>query len=132
MQASIDALVESVRSAGHEVIVSVSGEPRPLSPDRATVTLRVLQEMLTNALRHGLRGTAIDVAWDWTATDSVQVVVTNRIAAPQGEMGLGIVGMRRRLESVGGQLVTGVDPRDSALFVASAVLPTRAPETVLP
>jgi signal transduction histidine kinase len=130
-QASLDGLVESVRSAGHEVKVIVEGDPRPLSPDRASVVYRVMQEMLTNALRHGERGAAITVTWDWSAADKMRMAVTNTIASAHTEQGLGIVGMRRRLEAVGGELVTGVDPADASRFVATALLPTHAPGAVL-
>ena len=54
-RASLDSLVEGVRSAGHEVTRPWSGSPRPLPPELDVVAFRVLQEMLTNALKHGRR-----------------------------------------------------------------------------
>ncbi len=49
---SVDALVQSVRQAGLPVDLRVSGEARPLSPGIDITVFRIVQEALTNALRH--------------------------------------------------------------------------------
>ena len=44
---------------------TVVGQPQPLPPELATVAYRVLQEMLTNALKHGRRGDPVHVEQHW-------------------------------------------------------------------
>jgi len=58
-------LVEGVRATGREVVVDEVGEPAPLPPELEVVAHRVLQEMLTNAVRHGQRGRPIRVERHW-------------------------------------------------------------------
>ena len=52
----LDRLIGNLRDSGHEVVCSQEGMPQPLSSGRRPVVYRVLQEMLTNAIRHGRRG----------------------------------------------------------------------------
>jgi signal transduction histidine kinase len=142
----LDALVEGVRAAGNEVRVSVLGVPATLPPELDVVAYRVLQEMLTNALKHGLRGTPVLVeqAWadQWSA-DELRLEVTNEVPAEAGPAGdltqpvrvaaepespagsMGLASMRQRLEAVGGRL--DVRLRDRT-FTATAWVPLRARE----
>ena len=60
--AEVDVLLESARGAGFTVADQETGEPHPLPPELQTVAHRVLQEMLTNAIRHGSRKAPIRVA----------------------------------------------------------------------
>jgi signal transduction histidine kinase len=62
---SLDALLEGVQTAGNDVRSSVVGSPRPLPPELDVVAFRVLQEMLTNALKHGRRGEPVLVERHW-------------------------------------------------------------------
>ena len=55
----LDSLVDGVRASGHEVASTEVGTPQPLPPDLEVVAFRVLQEMLTNAIKHGRRGAPI-------------------------------------------------------------------------
>lgn len=120
--ADLDSLIDGVRGAGTAVESVVEGEPRPLPPERALVAYRTLQEMLTNALKHG--GGGIAAATEWSA-DELRISVRNR--AVEGvdpvDAGSGIPGMRDRLASVGGRLETGIE---QSTFSAVAVLPLRS------
>ncbi|WP_460853559.1 sensor histidine kinase [Nocardioides montaniterrae] len=134
----LDTLIDGVRASGHEVISAEIGEPRPLPPELATVAYRVLQEMLTNAIRHGRRDEPVHVERHWQ--DELRIEVSNVIdSATQETMplhaigdvppapGNGLQGMARRLESVGGRL--DVRPRDvggTATFTVTAWLPAGA------
>ncbi|MEZ0579318.1 sensor histidine kinase [Nocardioides sp. MH1] len=133
----LDTLVEGVRASGHEVISTEIGEPRPLPPELATVAYRVLQEMLTNAIRHGRRDEPLHVERHWQ--DELRIEVSNVVDTAGVETvpiaardvapapGNGLEGMRRRLESVGGRL--DVRPRSGAgfpTFTVTAWLPTSA------
>jgi signal transduction histidine kinase len=134
----LDTLVEGVRASGHEVISTEIGEPRPLPPELETVAYRVLQEMLTNAIRHGRRDEPVHVERHWQ--DELRIEVRNVIDTASVETvplpaladgglapGHGLEGMRRRLESVGGRL--DVRPRTGLgdpTFTVTAWVPTRA------
>ena len=120
----LPALVDAVRAAGVPVTVHVTGRVVRLEPPADHTAYRILQESLTNVLRHGgtkaralVRmsydpiGLAIEVTDDG-AGDS---------AAWAGESGHGLGGMRERAESVGGTLTAG--PRPGGGFVVSARLP---------
>lgn len=124
----LDTLIEATRASGNDITVTDSGAPRPLPPELATVAFRVLQEMLTNAIKHGRRDTAITITRDWG--DQLRIAVTNHAEpgadGPEPSRGNGIDGMRRRLASVGGSLRVHIAAEPGAIFVASASLPLRA------
>lgn len=129
--ADLDSLVDGVRSAGHEVRTTVTGTPRPLPPELATVVYRVLQEMLTNALKHGRRDTPVDVDQAWG--DELRLTVRNTCGQPMATASttLGVAGMERRLASVGGRLErtrTGA-PDGTEVHEAMATIPLHIPST---
>jgi signal transduction histidine kinase len=131
----LDRLVEGVRAAGDDVRSSVAGTPQPLPPDLDVVAFRVLQEMLTNALKHGRRGQPIHVDRQWHGELRIEVEnVVDRVAGSRtvGE-GMGLPGMRRRLESVGGRLDTRERERDEVVtWTSTAWLPLHTdPGTVI-
>ncbi|WP_126688249.1 sensor histidine kinase [Nocardioides ferulae] len=131
----LDSLIEGVRASGHQVVSTEYGTPQPLPPELEVVAFRVLQEMLTNALKHGSRDQPVRVErhWEGELRIEVQNVVEpvpeeTRPVAVAGTQpvagGQGVDGMRRRLESVGGRL----DVRrrhDPPTFTATAWLPVR-------
>lgn len=145
----LDELVEGVRAAGHDVRASEVGTPRPMPPELETVAFRVLQEMLTNAIRHGRRDTPVLVERHWDG--ELRLEVRNSIAVAAGVpdddltrpigavdpdpdtvppaapgAGHGLEGMRRRLEAVGGRLdVRRREEADGPTFTATAWVPTR-------
>ncbi|MBI9113665.1 sensor histidine kinase [Sanguibacter suaedae] len=127
----LDELLTGARRSGHPVVLAESGRPRPLEPDVAGVAYRVLQEMLTNALRHGRPSASLQVRRDWG--DELRMSVANdrpvtepgQPAASVAETGsgLGLPGMQKRLASVGGRLdVTAT----ATTWTATAHLPVRA------
>lgn len=105
----LDDLVAGVRASGHEVVSSEVGARQPLPPELEQVAFRVLQEMLTNAMKHGLRGEPIFVERHWpdgSWVGELRIEVRNVVAPPDGSApgGQGLDGMRRRLEATGGRL----------------------------
>ena len=125
----LDRLIDGVSSAGYDVRADVIGTPRSLSPELDAVAFRVLQEMLTNALKHGTRDGGVVVVREWGEQD-LRIEVTNAVspevgARPDGGLGLG--GMQRRLESVGGTLMASPSraPDGSPTFRATAWVPLR-------
>ncbi|MEU5892128.1 sensor histidine kinase [Streptomyces sp. NPDC047461] len=114
-------LIATCESAGVEVTVVTQGEPRPLSPGVDLTAYRIIQEALTNVTKHGA-GTGASVRL--TYSDSrVLISVTNDAATtssvPGG--GYGLMGMRERAHSVGGDLHAG--PRPEGGFEVATALP---------
>lgn len=112
------------------------GTPRPLAPDTSVLARRVLQEMLTNALKHGdpEGGMEVTIQWGSGLTLAVRNAVrpdTQLDAERRGDEpaagGLGLGGMRRRLESAGGRLAVEEDARS---FCATATVPLAGARTV--
>jgi signal transduction histidine kinase len=149
---SLDQLVEGVRSSGHEVVSTVVGQPQPLPPELETVAYRVLQEMLTNAIKHGRRDSPVTVERHWEGELRIEVrnVVQAEEPAPALDVtqpirsiagddtahvpaaasdetpGQGVDGMRRRLEAVGGRLdVRRREEAGGQTFTATAWVPVR-------
>lgn len=128
----LDSLVDGVRSAGNDVRSTVTGTPRPMPPELDVVAFRVLQEMLTNALKHGRRGEPITVDRCFDA-DTLSIEVRNLAAyAPVDSAGaeirpgVGLTGMHRRLEAVGGRLaVRRDDVAEGQVFSTTAWVPLR-------
>lgn len=122
--ADLDELFHRVRAAG--VALDVVIQPAPLAEPAAAVQLavyRIMQEALTNALRHGLDPSVrVRLAW---FDDRVVLSVRNArsAAAPSGTPGTGghgLIGMRERAQLVGGSLTAGVEYGE---FVVEARLP---------
>lgn len=119
----LDEVIAMVQDAGAPVDSRTEGTPRSLPPDVATVAVRVLQEMLTNALRHGVPDAEIRVDRIWR--DGLTLVTSNDYvpnpAGPTAQReGTGLSGMRHRVEAIGGRLhVTRTDAR----FTVRAWLP---------
>ncbi|MFD7933563.1 sensor histidine kinase [Streptomyces sp. NPDC059755] len=122
-------LIATCESAGVEVSVTTEGEPRPLSPGVDLTAYRIIQEALTNVTKHGAgRGARVRL----TYSDSrLLVSVTNdgtAASVPVPEGGYGLMGMRERAHSVGGDLHAG--PRPEGGFEVATALPLHllAPE----
>lgn len=141
----LDSLVDGVRASGHQVVSTEEGMPQPLPPELETVAYRVLQEMLTNSIRHGRRDGVVYVERHWEGELRIEVrnVVdtsaeeTAPIAAAVLDGGAhtggaksgghGLEGMRRRLESTGGRLdVRRRQEESGPTFTATAWLPLRS------
>jgi signal transduction histidine kinase len=129
LRTDLDTLIDATRASGNDIAVADTGVLRPLPPELATVAFRVLQEMLTNAIKHGRRDEAITVLRDWG--DKLRLTVSNHVddqadASAASRDGNGIDGMRRRLESVGGSLDVRPASDSREIFTASATMPVRA------
>lgn len=126
--ARLPELVEQAASTGLRVDVATEGEPRPLSPGADLAAFRIVQEALTNVVRHsGSRtarvrivhtpgGLSLQVDDDGPATGS-----------DAGGSGNGLAGMRERAAALGGTIVAG--PRPDGGFRVRADLPVQQKET---
>lgn len=119
----LDSLLESARTGGVRVSSAVSGTPRPLPPGMDLSAYRILQEALSNAMRHA-PGSAVRVELAY-APRSLVIKVRNDTTpgAPHDENGAGhgIIGMRERAVMLGGHLEAG--PAKDGGFLVTAVLP---------
>lgn len=120
--ADLEELYTHVRAAGVRLRVDV--DPAPPGEPPAAVQLavyRILQEALTNALRHGASGGPVDVRLAWLP-DRVELVVRNPLppGPPTPKAGHGLIGMRERAQLTGGRLDAA---GESGEFVVRAEIP---------
>ena len=118
----IDGLIEQVQRAGLQVALAVEGEPRPLEPGIDLCAYRIVQEGLTNALKHAGRSRA-EVVLRY-APDALEVRVCDDGAAAAVVVdgaGQGLIGMRERVALYSGELEAG--PREGGGFEIRARLP---------
>ncbi|MBD7958242.1 sensor histidine kinase [Microbacterium sp. Sa4CUA7] len=121
--ADLEELYAQVRSAGVDLRVDVDPMPPGVPPAAIQLAVyRILQEALTNALRHGAGGAVtVELAWH---PDRVTILVHNPFAdAPAPDdlaRGHGLIGMRERALLAGGTLDAG---REGGAFVVRASLP---------
>lgn len=124
--AAIDDLISSFASSGLAVRDERSGTPRPLSGSAEVAAYRVVQEALTNAHKHG-GGTAC-VALRYN-DDGLSIVASNPVIGHGNDThdhGFGLIGMRERVEAVGGALEAGPSD-DGQQFEIAATIPRKDP-----
>jgi signal transduction histidine kinase len=119
--AHLDALVKHVRDAGLPVEVRVEGRPRDLAPGIDLSAYRIVQEALTNALKHAGRAQAVVLVRYGDDLLELEVVDTGAGGANGGGSGHGLAGMRERVAVFGGELESG--PRGDGGYAVRATLP---------
>ncbi|MFE7467899.1 sensor histidine kinase [Streptomyces sp. NPDC057499] len=119
----LDELIGNARTAGLAVTATTTGQRRPLSPGVELSAFRIVQEALSNAIRHA-PGAPVRVEVGHQP-DGVMVRVTNtapaRPAPPARGEGHGLLGMRERTAMLGGELAAGPTPDGG--FDVTAILP---------
>ncbi len=124
----LDALAQSMSDAKLTVVISVDGERRPVTPTVDVSAYRIVQEALTNTIKHAGASRA-DVHLTYRRGE-LELEITddgrgNGDTAPsRNGGGLGLIGMRERAGLHGGQLSAG--PVAGGGFAVRATLPTRA------
>jgi signal transduction histidine kinase len=124
--ADLPALVDHVRAADVPVDLHIDGDARPLADGTELSVYRLIQESLTNAVRHGGPGVTARVSLAY-GVDVLEVLVTDdgqggSADAPEGE-GHGLVGMRERIAVLGGRFSAG--PRPNGGFRVHATIPVQ-------
>jgi signal transduction histidine kinase len=116
---SLETLIGTVRGAGLPVDLTVEGTTRELPPGTDLAAYRVVQEALTNALRHAGPARAW-VRVHWGADELTLEVTNDGRTSPDGN-GYGQVGMQERLRIYGGRLESGARPEGG--YVVRAHVP---------
>ncbi|WP_405991875.1 sensor histidine kinase [Streptomyces sp. NBC_00986] len=143
----LDALMENTRTAGLDVRSEIRGEARPLAPGVELSAYRIIQEALSNALRHAPGSTvAVEVTH---LPEGLQLTVTNsrprQAVQPSLGAGHGLLGMRERASMLGGHLtatrtfqggfaIVAFLPRDGVALPDEPVDPDQlpVPEIIFP
>ena len=125
---SLPELIDNVREAGLNVTYDVTGEPRDLPALLGLTAYRIVQEGLTNTLKHAGPGARTSVTLDFER-EMLTVVVTDdgrgAGVAPSADPGHGLVGMRQRASVSGGTVSAG--PKAGGGYEVIARLPYNLP-----
>jgi signal transduction histidine kinase len=120
--ARLDDLARQVRDAGLPVHLQVDGEPVPLPPGLDVAAYRVVQEALTNALRHAQDAHRVCIRVGYGPRElTLEIADDGRPGAEPRADAHGLVGMRERVALYGGRLTAGPGPEGG--FVVTARLP---------
>ncbi|RSM90651.1 sensor histidine kinase [Kibdelosporangium aridum] len=112
-------LTASFASAGLTVEVTIEGTQQPLSPDVDLAAFRIIQEALTNVTKHAKVDTAtVRLSYH---DNQLTITVDNHGKPATVGAGFGLIGMRERARSAGGQLHAG--PRPEGGFTVTTELP---------
>ncbi|MEU8796272.1 sensor histidine kinase [Spirillospora sp. NPDC048819] len=123
--AELDDLIEHVRASGVAVTFEMDGTPPAMSDGRQLTVYRIVQEALTNTLKHGGPRVAAAVRLRY-AEDALEIRVDDDgrgAAAPDDGRGHGLAGMRERVAVYGGEVRAA--PRPGGGFEVVARIPVR-------
>ena len=122
---NLEVLVEQVREAGIPTLLRVEGDRPNLSPGLELSAFRIIQEALTNVLKHaGPAAVAVNVRYE---TSRLELSIADDGAVQRADLdepvrpGYGLLGMRERVALFGGELRTGPGPHGG--FVVRASIP---------
>ncbi|MEU5978382.1 sensor histidine kinase [Streptomyces sp. NPDC047315] len=125
----LSALVERFARQGPEVRLSTPDDPADWPPEVTSTVYRIVQEALTNVLRHATGARTIEVVVARAACGVTVEVADDGSPHPartRHRGGYGLVGMRERVETLGGSLHAG--PRPGPGWSVRATLPVPTPE----
>jgi signal transduction histidine kinase len=132
--AGLDRLIERTRGAGVRVTLDVSGHPRSAPASVDLSAYRIIQEALTNVVRHAGTGASCAVSIAYTDADLVIRVTDDgglpvtfpSLSVASAGTGHGIIGMRERVHLCGGTFSAGARPDGGFQVTAALPLPAVA------
>lgn len=121
----LEALVERMRSAGLSIAENVFGDSGNLTPGQQMAVYRIVQESLTNALKHGGPAAEAQIVFDWRGPGLALTVSSrgNGGIASTGSTTRGLRGMQERARLAGGWLAAGPDDDEPGRFVVTTFIP---------
>jgi signal transduction histidine kinase len=120
---ALDTVIDGARAAGVPITLAVEGAPRPLAPGLDASAYRIVQEAVTNVIRHA-GGAAASVTVRYGDETLELEVADEGDGTTSNGGGHGLVGMRERVAAFGGELEVG--PRPGHGFRVHAELPYAA------
>jgi signal transduction histidine kinase len=106
----LPALIDQVRGSGLQVVLHIEGTPTPLPAALELSAYRVVQEALTNTLKHA-QASCVDVHLQYRANQlEIEVRDNGTDNGNAAEGGSGLIGMRERVAAVGGTLSAAAAP----------------------
>jgi signal transduction histidine kinase len=130
--ARLEELIERVRVAGMPVVLRIEGTRAELPAGIDLSAFRIVQEALTNTLKHATRASQATVVLRFDPKNLTVEVCDDGTAGPAassssgtGTTGRGLIGMRERVALYGGELVAG--PRAGGGFEVRARFPLDTP-----
>lgn len=117
-------LVAQVSAAGQRVQLQITGEERPVPPGAGLAAYRLVQESLTNVIKHAGSSASTEVNVHYAPGEvHVSVLDDGRGAAAAGDgQGNGLIGMRERVTLQGGTVAAHA--RSGGGFIVTATIPT--------
>jgi signal transduction histidine kinase len=124
--ARLDDLVAAVRATGLPVTMVVRGTRQPMPESAEATVYRVVQEGLTNTMKHAADPSQVTLTLDW-AVDGLRIEITDDGQGPAGQPmdGHGLTGMAERTAMFGGCVSAG--PAPGGGWRVSAQLPVGEP-----
>ena len=119
----VDTLIRSARDAGVEATITETGDPRPLPTALDLSAFRIVQEAITNVLKHA-NASRVEVTFEYHPDKLVLSISDNGTGATRkvgAWSGHGLIGIRERVELFGGDLSTSSSPLGG--FTIRATLP---------
>ncbi|MFD2688875.1 sensor histidine kinase [Streptomyces phyllanthi] len=124
--ADLPDLLDRVRASGLEVVYGTAGRTRPLPDATGATVFRIVQEALTNTVRHAAART-VSIQLTYGESDlCIEVADDGRGPQPGSGGGHGLVGIRERAAAHGGTAVTGQGP-DGRGFQVQVRIPVPSP-----
>jgi signal transduction histidine kinase len=126
--AQLERLIEQLRRAGLEIELTVEGQPRPLAQGVDLSAYRIIQEALTNVVKHAA-GASTKVTLMYQAQGMELTIIDNEGTAPtavrqEPSDGHGVIGMRERAALFGGRLTTESLPDGFRVRASLPYVPT--------
>ncbi|MFI6965626.1 sensor histidine kinase [Streptomyces sp. NPDC050255] len=124
--ADVERLARATTAAGVRVDVDLRGEPRPLPPDIDLSAFRIIQESVTNVVRHAATGACrVSIVYGSEAL-AIEVADRGRGAGLAPRPGFGLVGMRERVALLHGEFTAAPHPEGGFRVTARLPVPAAA------
>ncbi len=120
---AVRELVNDVNSVGkHKAELEIIGEPEPLQPEEKTTVYRIIQESLTNSVRHG-RAACIGIEIRYTGESLELIVRDDGLGTESLQPGFGLQHMEERISLLGGEIRFSTVPGEG--FLTEVRLPLK-------